>query len=287
MSGVNEFSGYIAEIEAWRIKRETDLRAPDSWLSLTGLFELKDGEQSIGSDESCDVILPFSAPSHLGTVTFRENQATLHITLDTTDIAVKVDGKTVREAVLVDNDDGYRTPSLATIGSVTFFVHKYGEHYGIRVKDSQNPVIQNFAGCIWYAVKPDYRVPGQFVPHPEAQSIQVNTTVNTLAEYKSPGVVRFELHGQQLQLLATGRTGDKLSVILRDTTAGKETYAAVRFLSVEVDDKNNAVIDFNKTYNPPCAFTPYATCPLPPRMNILPVAIEAGEQYAGADYSHD
>ena len=125
---------------------------------------------------------------------------------------------------------------------------------------------------------------GKFVPYRDAQSIQVNTTVNTLAEYQSPGVVQFELYGQTLQLLATGRIDNKLSIILRDATAGKQTYAAVRFLTIEIDGENNVDVDFNKTYNPPCAFTPYATCPLPPRENILVVAIEAGERYAGEAY---
>lgn len=268
---------YIEEIEAWRKKRETDLRAPDSWLSLAGLFELSDSEHRIGSADDNDIILPKSAPAHVGRITFKDNQASLHINPG---VPVLVDGKAVSEAVLIDNDDGARTPTLATTGSITFFVHKYGrQHFGIRIKDSQNSSITDFSGCVWYEVKPDYRVRGRFVAHKEAQPVEVSTTVNTIAEYQSPGVLQFELHGRALQILVTSRSGNKLHLLLRDATSGKTTYGAVRFLSVDVDDEGNVDLDFNKAYNPPCAFTPYATCPLPPRENILPIAIEAGEIY--------
>ena len=194
---------------------------------------------------------------------------------------VKADGKPIREITLVDNGGGITTPTIVTTGSVSFFVHKYGEHYGIRIKDSQNPAIRGFGGCIWYPVNPYYRLRGQYVPHPEAQHVPITTSRNTLTEYKSPGVLKFEIRRQTLQLLVTGRTGNKLSLILRDLTAGKGTCAAVRFLTVEIDNQNIADIDFNRTYNPPCAFTEFATCPLPPPEHVVPVAIEAGERYEG------
>jgi uncharacterized protein (DUF1684 family) len=111
------------------------------------------------------------------------------------------------------------------------------------------------------------------------QTVQIATLVNTTSDYQSPGYLSFELHGHKLQLLVTGRKDNKLSILMRDATSGKQTYGAVRFLVVDVDTYGSADIDFNKAYNPPCAFTPYATCPLPPRQNILPVAIEAGEKY--------
>ncbi len=268
---------YIEEIEAWRKKREADLRAPDSWLSLAGLYELSEGEHRIGSADDNDILLPASAPAHLGRITFKDNQATLHLNIG---VPVLVDGQAVNEAVLTDNDDGARKPTHVTTGSVTFFVHRYGrQHFGIRIKDSQNQAIKDFSGCVWYEVKPEYRVRGRFVPYKEAQPIEVSTTVNTIAEYQSPGVLQFELHGQRLQILVTSRSGNKLYLLLRDATSGKTTYGAVRFLTAEIDDENNVDLDFNKTYSPPCAFTPYATCPLPPRENILPITIEAGELY--------
>ena len=280
---LKDLNTYVAGIEARRKKRAEDLRVPDGWLSLTGLFELKEGEQTIGSNATSDAVLPASAPAHLGTLALHDKKVTLHLALSpAVETAVTVDGVSVlagAQIALADNQDGAATPTLVRLGSVSFFVHKYGDHYAIRVKDSQNPAIQEFAGFTWFEVKPDYRVRGRFVPHSAPQKVEVNTTVNTIAKYQSPGVVEFELHGQPLSLLVTSRHGNKLSIILRDATSGKQTYPAVRFLTVEVDADNNVDVDFNMAYNPPCALTPYATCPLPPRENILPVAIEAGEQY--------
>ncbi len=272
---------YVAGIEARRKKRAEDLRAPDGWLSLTGLFELKEGEHSIGSSDAGDVVLPSSVPEQLGTVTLHNTQVTLKLA-DDLDVEIQVDGAQVQagaQIALADNQDGAAKPTWVQLGSVIFFVHKYGDHYAIRVKDTQSPAIQAFAGFAWYEVKPDYRVRGRFVPHPAPLKVEVNTTVNTIAEYSSPGILEFELHGQPLRLLVTSRNGNTLSILLRDATSGKQTYPAVRFLTVEVDADNNADVDFNLAYNPPCALTPYATCPLPPRENILSVAIEAGELY--------
>jgi uncharacterized protein len=270
----DEATRYVAEIKTWRKKMSDDLRAPDGWLSLAGLFELREGEQTIGSDETCDVALPASAPAWLGVLRFAHNQTRLSIT---SDALVLVDGVPAREAILLDDGDGATTPTKVTVGTATFFVHSYDGRYAIRVKDSVSPAIAAFVGRVWFEVNPAYRARGQFVP--QAQAVRIETMVNTSSNYQSPGLVNFELHGQPLQLLVTGRKGNKLSILMRDATSGKETYSAVRFLTVEIDDENNADVDFNRAYSPPCAFTPYATCPLPPRQNILPVRIEAGERY--------
>ena len=265
---------YVSEVEAWRVKREASLRAPDGWLSLAGLFMLEEGEYTLGSGDDNRIVLPPSAPARLGTLTFCQGKASLIVT---TDLPVLVNGLPTRSADLADNDG--QQPSLATVGSVTFFVHKFGNAYALRVRDSANPAIEAFEGCVWYEVKPDYRVPGRFVPHNAPVSTAISTVVNTVTDYTSIGAVEFELHGQPLQLLAKATaTPNHLFIVFRDTTAGKETYGAARFLNVVVDGDGNTVVDFNKAYNPPCAFTPYATCPLPPRINILPVAIEAGER---------
>ncbi len=277
---VDEMAQYVTEVEAWRKKMSDDLRAPDGWLSLAGLFELSEGEQTIGSDEACDVVLPASAPPKLGVLRFAHNQTHLSITSGTPSAPVWVDGAPAREALLQDDGDGAATPTKVAVGTATFFVHSYDGRYAIRVKDSANPEIAAFTGRVWFEVNPAYRVRGTFVP--QTQTVKIATMVNTTSDYQSPGLVNFELHGQALQLLVTGRKGNKLSVLMRDATSGKETYSAVRFLTVEIDDEGNADVDFNRAYSPPCAFTPYATCPLPPRQNILPIRIVAGERYAGS-----
>jgi uncharacterized protein (DUF1684 family) len=274
------FMAYRAEVEAWRQQREAALRSPDGWLSLTGLFMLSEGDYRVGSHPESQILLPAGTPDHLGTLEFREGKA--HLTVATA-TPVLMDGKPVQEADLVDNGDR-KQPSLVSVGTVTFFVHKFGEEHAIRVKDSANPAIDAFAGCKWFPVKPEYRVQGRLARHDAPRAIAIRTIVDTEMNYESVGNVEFDLQGQALSLLARDYgVPNQLSIVFRDATAGLQTYAAARFLTVEVDGDENVVVDFNKAYNPPCSFSPYATCPLPPRENILPVAIEAGERYTPED----
>ncbi len=267
---------YITEIEAWRRQREADLRTPDGWLSLTGLYLLAEGRHTVGSDLASDIVLPASAPSHLGEIAFYAGEALLTVT---TDARVLVDGVPLRSAQLVDNTGG-RRPTLVTAGTVSFFIHRFGDQQAMRVKDSTNPAIAAFEGRRWFPVQPQYRVQGKFTPFTDPQEIRIGTVVNTGSTYRSIGAVDFELEGRRLQLLASaGGAPHQLFIVLRDATAGKETYGAARFLAADMAPDGSVALDFNKAYNPPCAFTPYATCPLPPPNNILPVRIPAGELY--------
>lgn len=269
---------YTGEIEAWRHQREADLRAPDGWLSLTGLYLLADGKQTVGSDIASDIVLPASAPVRLGEIAFGAGEALLTVTTDSAaDAAVLVDGAPLRTARLVDNAGG-RRPTLVTAGTVSFFIHKFGGQHAVRVKDSANPAIETFTGRRWFPVRSQYCVQAKFTPFADPQEIRIGTVVNTDSVYRSIGAIHFELEGHRLQLLASaGGAPDQLFIVLRDATAGEETYGAARFMTAEVAPDGHVDLDFNKTYNPPCAFTPYATCPLPPRDNILPVRIAAGE----------
>lgn len=269
-------STYIAQVDAWRKQREAELRAPDSWFSLVGLYILRDGYHTIGSLISNNILLPPSAPAELGIIEFRNGKARLTVT---TSVPVLVDGIAVESVALVDNQDRQK-PTLVTVGPVTFFLHNFGDQYAIRVKDRTNPAITAFAGREWFAVKPDYRVEGHFTRHATPRAIPIKTILDTNSKYQSVGVINFDLLGQPLRLLATDYgVPSQLSVIFRDATSGRQTYGPARFLTVDVAADDSVVIDFNKAVNPPCAFTPYATCPLPPRENILPLAIEAGELY--------
>jgi uncharacterized protein (DUF1684 family) len=265
---------YIAEIEAWRQAREAGLAAPDSWLALTGLFFLADGVHSVGSAAACDIRLPAGAPAQLGSLDFHDGQAMLHVT---TDVPVLADGAPIETVRLTDNRDGAAT--LVTVGTVTFFIHHVGGQFAVRVRDSRNPAIAAFTGCVWFPVRPEYRVVGRLVRHPAPVDVPIKTVVQTAMTYPSVGWVEFELQGRALRLLARAGGPDQLTFVLRDATAGEETYAQARFLSADLLGDDQVVMDFNKAYNPPCAFTPFATCPLPPPENILPVRIEAGERY--------
>ena len=239
-----------------------ELRATDSWLSITGLFVLREGEQSIGSDATNDIPLPASAPAHLGSVEFLNGKAHLTVNLGAT---VLIDGQPLEQADLVDNGER-KKPTLVTAGTVTFFVHKFGDRYAIRVKDSANPAIQNFGGRTWFDVKPEYKLEGRFTPHdarahsPSRQLLTRTPPMSAWARLTLKCMGKRSLYWQQ-----NGAARPRLHIVFRDATAGVESYAPGRFLTVEVEEGGRAVVDFNKAYNPPCAFSPYATCPLPPR----------------------
>lgn len=145
-----------------------DLRAPDGWLALTGLFVLAEGRHTIGSASENDILLPASAPAHLGELSFKNGAATLTVT---TDAPVLIDGAPRRTARLVDNGD-HKQPTLVTNGAITFFVHHFGDQYALRVKDSENPAIRSFGGCRWFPVKPEYRVQGRLTLFADVREAQ-------------------------------------------------------------------------------------------------------------------
>jgi uncharacterized protein (DUF1684 family) len=276
-----EEEAYRQQIVQWRKDREAALRAPDGWLSLTGLFMLEEGGvYRLGSNEANQIQLPPSAPAKLGTLSFNGGKATLQVSVNGTgNPLVAVNGEAVTSVEMVDNHHGQR-PTIVTTGSVSFNLHKFGDEVALRVRDSASPAIQEFEGCKWYEIKPEYRVAAKVVRRERPESITVTTSVKTAAQYASVGALEFELLGQPLTLLASlaGKPSE-LFIILRDATAGRSSYGAGRYLYAEIDGDGNAILDFNKAYSPPCAFTPYATCSLPPVQNILRVAIEAGELY--------
>ena len=276
MIDLNTLVEYRAEIERWRREREAGLRSPEGWLSLVGLFMLEEGTYSLGSDDGNRIVLPSNAPAQLGTLEYRAGKATLTVTAEA---PVEVDGVSTHLVEMVDNRAG-QAATMVKVGSVRFNLHKFGDEVALRVRDSANRAVQDFAGCRWYEVKPEYCVQGRFVRDAAPTSIEVTTSVKTTAQYASIGVIEFELLGHPLKLVASAASNPReLFIILRDATAGDMTYGAGRYLYASVDDDGLVKLDFNKLYSPPCAFTPYATCSLPPRENVLSVAIEAGELY--------
>jgi uncharacterized protein (DUF1684 family) len=277
---VVEQSAYHKQIEKWRQEREAALRTPDGWLSLAGLFVLAGGEYTLGSGEDNQIVLPESAPRHVGKLNYQGGQGVLFcpenypITVDGVPVTSPAQG-----IVMVDNAEG-RQPTMVKFATISLNLHRFGDEVALRVRDSLSPAIAEFAGCKWYEIKDEYCVQGRLLRQESPDSIPVTTSVRSVAQYNSIGAVTFELLGQPLQLLASATSKpDELFLILRDATAGKTTYGAGRYLYAPVDEAGNVVLDFNKAYNPPCAFTPYATCSLPPAQNLLQVAIEAGERY--------
>jgi len=269
---------YRREIEKWRQERDESYRSPDGWLSLTGLFILEDGEYSLGSGEDQHIVLPPSAPAHLGTLHYKDGIAVLRVNRDlSSDVPVLVNGTAVTEVELLDNRSGQR-PTIVKVGSVSMNLHRFSNQHALRVRDSSMPAIQDFSGCKWYEIKPEYCVRGQLTRLNSPAAIEVTTSVETVDEYRNVGAIEFELLGRRLQLLASPASkANELFIIFRDATSGHETYGAGRYLYCDVDAEGNVTLDFNKAYSPPCAFTPFATCALPPAQNRLPIAVEAGE----------
>jgi hypothetical protein len=254
---------YTESVERWRAERQASLQSDTGWLTIVGLTWLKEGKQTIGSDPASKIQLPaHSAPAHLGVIELRDGRSTLHY-------ADSSKGSVVLEP------DSAGSPTKIELGALTFWVIQRGDRFGIRLRDRESELRKEFTGCKWYPVKPEFRIEARFVADPK--TIRIPSVIGITDDAESPGYVEFELAGQTVRLRPTIE-GDSLSFIIRDGTSGKTTYGAGRFLYTDPARDGKVVLDFNRAYNPPCSFTPYATCPLPPRENRTKLAIPAGEK---------
>ena len=255
---------YVSELQQWRDNREARLKAPDGWLTLVGLFWINEGTSTIGSDPSSDVPLPASLPKQVGTINLKDKEARF----------TPARGIGLKPAILIDDNQPNFAPS--SLGSVSFYLIERGGRYGIRVKDTQSPARTNFAGLDWYPPDPDWKVEAKLLPSPH--KVTFDTEVGVKQESDSPGYLEFDHAGQHYRVEPVIEDNE-LFLVLRDATSGKTTYAASRFLYASLPDaQGRTSLDFNKSYNPPCVFTAYATCPLPPQQNRLTTPIEAGEK---------
>jgi uncharacterized protein (DUF1684 family) len=269
------------EIEAWRQQREASLRKPEGWFSLVGLFWLEEGENRFGSDPGNTVILPQGkAPAVAGTLVRRGEAVRLEAAPGA---AVQIGGKPVETADLVSDENG--EPTVVQLGSLSFFLIRRGERLGVRVRDAASPALASFDGIATYPIRPDWRVNARFEPYRPPRQVAVPNILGDIEEQPSPGAVVFEHGGETLRLDALeGGDDGSLFLIFADGTNGSETYGAGRFLDTEAPRDGRVVVDFNRAYNPPCAFTAFATCPLPPRQNTLPLRVEAGEKKYGSGH---
>jgi uncharacterized protein (DUF1684 family) len=274
---------YRAEIERWREAREARLKADGGWLTLAGLFWLKEGENRFGTDPSSDIVLPEgSAPPRAGSFVF-ESGATILRLAD--GVEGTVDGQAVSGPRSLQPDSSAE-PDVLELGHLTMYVIERDGRFAIRLKDKTSPVRRNFRALEWFPIDESYRIEARWVAHLTPRPLKVANVLGGTTVMPSPGYAEFELDGQRLRLdgVLEDPQSEELFFILRDETSGKSTYGAGRFLYAELPRQGRVVLDFNKAYNPPCAFTPYATCPLPPKQNWLPVAVEAGEKAYGSPH---
>ena len=266
-------TGYRSEIENWRSRHETELRAEDGWLTLTGLFWLKDGINTIGSGEAFDIKLTDNfKEGKFGSIEFHDGKAVLTVEPG---VDAAVEGKPVSTIEMEPDMPG--PPSKVTVGSQMFYIIKRDDRLGVRLKDSNSPARRNFGGEKWFDIDPSYRVSGKFKPFDYAQEVEVPNVLGGTFKMKSPGVVTFNLQGKELTLQPVIEDEKTIYFIFKDQTSNKQTYGAGRFLFADNPANGEVILDFNKAENPPCAFTTFATCPLPPPQNRLDLEISAGE----------
>lgn len=263
---------YRAEIEQWRRQREAALTSDEGWLTVVGLFWLKHGANTVGSDPASDIVLPKgSAPARVGAFDLRDGVVSFQ---SAANVTATVNGAAATSATLKPDSSG--SPNVLRPNDLTLFVIERGGRYAIRLKDKNSEMRKAFAGIEYYPPKEEYRVKARFVPYNPPKMLTVPNILGQIERTPSPGYVVFKLHGREFRLDPVTED-NTLFCIFKDLTSGKETYPPGRFLNTEMPSNGGVILDFNKAYNPPCAFTPYATCPLPPEENKLPIAIEAGE----------
>lgn len=267
-------NAYQQEIERWHAQRIARLTAPDGWLSLIGLEWLKPGVNRIGSAADNDIVLA-KAPTHLGSIEWADDNS-LSIELDLAD-GVKIDGVAGTRALL--RDDSQANPATVAFGTVNFIAVDRGGRKGLRVRDGEAETRTQFAGIERFPVDESWRIVADWLPLDPPFQLATGTVIGTIENYPAPGRAEFDRDGKRFQLYPVLETpGDtQLFLIFADATSGKETYGAARFLYADMPRDGKIVLDFNKAYNPPCAFTPYATCPLAPPENRLDLRVTAGE----------
>ena len=271
---------YRAGVRKWREEREARLKADGGWLTLAGLFWLKEGKNPFGTDPAGDIVLPEgSAPAKAGVFELKGEQVTVALQPGAHG---RIAGKAVSGAVAMRPDTS-GSPDVLEMGTLTMNVIKRGDRYGIRLKDKNSPVRKGFTGLKWFDIQEAYRVEARWVSYPQPKPVKVPNVLGQTESMPSPGYAEFTLNGKPVRLdgVLEDPHAEQLFFILRDQTSGKETYGAGRFLYSDLPKAGKVVLDFNKAYNPPCAFTPYATCPLPPPQNWMPVRVEAGEMAYG------
>ncbi|WP_285571110.1 DUF1684 domain-containing protein [Geothrix limicola] len=270
---------YRKSVDDWHAAREARLAAEDGWLSLIGRDWLNPGENTLGTAPGSTVLLPEGvAPAKAGlfilegtTVRFRTLPGS----------GILLNGKPAVEAVLKSDADEH--PDQLQAGRVRFYVIRRGDRFGIRLKDPETPARKAFHGVPRYPVDPAWRIEADFIPYNPPQTRPIGTVIGTTESMTTPGLLRFKVGGREVTLepMIEDPEHPELFIIFKDTTSTHGTYPAGRFLYAEMPKNGKVILDFNRAINPPCAFSMFATCPLPPKQNHLAVDVPAGEKNPG------
>ena len=273
---VAENASYRQAVEKWRADYQAQLTSDTGWLTVSGLFWLHEGQNRFGSAPTNDILLPASAPADAGFFEFHQGKTVAHVYPG---VPVTMNGKPVENAELRPDvaEDRLR------LGDLIFYVHASGNRLAIRLKDKNSKIRKEFAGLDWFPVDESYRVTAHFVPYDPPKELDSQNVLGDPIKMHIVGYLSFALKGRSLKLeVEPGEKDAGFFIVFRDLTSSKETHPAARFIDAPAPQNGpngkTVDLDFNKAYNPPCAYNPYTTCPLPLRENRLQIAIPAGEK---------
>jgi uncharacterized protein (DUF1684 family) len=262
-----------AETEAFRKQRGAEIGGPTGWIALVGLHWLTAGTQTIGrAKDNAVVLAASSSPDRLGVLTVTASSVSLQV-------APGVDARVKGQPVTAVELRSGGPESGLTVGGMTMVVIRRSGRIGLRVWDSASEARTGFKGLQWLPVDAAWRFDARFVPHDPVPRMRILNVLGDTVEMSNPGYVSFTVGGQEIRLeaLLESANAKELFFMFRDATSGKTTYGAGRYLYTELPKDGRVIVDFNRAMNPPCAFTEFATCPLPPAANRLSIAITAGE----------
>ena len=271
------------DVQAWQERRAESIRRPDGWLSVVGLYWLEQGANDFGSDPSNPIVFPgANVPPRVGTFILNGDAVRMDVAPG---VVVTSDGEPVTSLLLSSDASG--GPAVARLASLLWYVIERQDLVGIRLKDTANAAIQQFDGIDTFPVDVDWIISARFDRYDPPKTIEVPNVLGFTSLQPSPGAVVFRVNGERYRLDVTGDPdADSFFMTFGDATNGLETYDGGRFLTVAApDERGRTHIDFNLAYSPPCVFTDFATCPLPPPQNRLSIRVEAGEKtYHGATH---
>ena len=273
--GIAADPAYKKQVEDWRAKAEQSLRRDNGWLTLAGRYPLKEGENTFGTGPGNDIVFPKGlGPNGMGSIFIEPGRVRVKLVEG---LRMKANGLEYTEREMMTSTE---QRDWVTMGRAAFHIIERNHRYILRLADNESEVRKSFGARAWYAVDDNFRTQARFVPYDPPRKIAIVDVLDEVSDEPSPGYVEFELSGRPYRLDVVG-DDEGLFIIFKDGTAGDTTYGSGRFLYVEKKPApgERFALDFNRAYNPPCAFSEFTTCPLPPRQNILPIRVEAGEKY--------
>lgn len=265
-------AAYRESFEKWKSGLVDDLK--QNWLTLAGLYWLQPGENAFGTAPDNKIVFP-KGPPRAGTFTLNGNDVTVKFLPGAN---AKISGNPATDTKL--DPDTSEHPTRVEMGSLRFYVIVRGKRVGIRLKDVESPEVKKYSGPVFYPLNLKYRVTAKWLPSDGKKTVDVPTVLGDAEPTPVAGTAVFKLNGQEMQLTDLGGDPkDELFFVFDDPTKKTETYPGGRFLKAGPVVNGTVELDFNRAYNPPCAITPYATCPLAPKENRLAVPVLAGEKY--------